>query len=145
MFLGPYEVYSLRRNKLTYYKDGRLEEHQLPGRYHQWDYALLIDDMSTFSRREFFNPFGSEYNREGIVIYAPDMKLHHVEAIARKYSIRDGQGMSVVEQIDFDGWYRIARPSFEEDLYHCGLEFYEEGYDVFYADRNGNQGAPVKY
>ena len=101
--------------------------------------------MSTFSRREFFNPFGSGYKGLGIVIYAPDMKLHEVQKIARKYGMQDGQGMSVVEQVDVDGWFRISRPYFEEDLYHCGLEFYEDGYDVFEADRNGNQGAPVKY
>lgn len=79
------------------------------------------------------------YNTKyGIVIYAPDLDWREVNSWAAEYGIRDGQGMSVVREVDVD-WYNVKRPSFDEDMEEFWEDLINNGYDVFPADRNGNQ------
>jgi len=74
----------------------------------------------------------------GIVVYAPDLDWREVNSWASEYGIKDGQGMSVVQEVDM-GWFNVRRPSFDGDMEDFVEHLVQNGYEVFPADRNGNQ------
>ena len=98
-------------------------------------YMAKEETKQNLSAAGFPRGYNTKY---GISVYAPGARLSDIEGYAREYGIRDGQGMSVVESIEMD-WYRIARPSFDEDMELLIEDLLYAGYDVFAADKYGNQ------